>query len=178
MRKLKVNTIQFRLANPDDAQFIYSLRIDERLNEHISKVDGTEFQQRDWLEEYKKREKAGNEFYFIIERVDSGISIGTVRLYGFIGNEKFCWGSWILNDDKTRTAAIESAYLVYQYAFETVGFSSAYFQVDKNNKSVISFHEKIGAIFINEDDINKNYEFTRDCFEKLKVKFNRIINGK
>ena len=49
MDKIKGKTIQLRLASPDDASFIYSLRIDEKLNEHISKVTGTELQQRECL---------------------------------------------------------------------------------------------------------------------------------
>lgn len=177
MNNLKAKTIQFRLAELDDANFIYSLRINKKLNEHISKVSGTEEQQREWLYAYKEREISGAEAYFIIERIDSEIPIGTVRLYGFIDAEKFCWGSWILNNDKTRTAAIESAYLVYKYAFECRAFKSAYFQVDKNNKLVISFHEKTGAILVSEDDVNKNYEFTSECYEQFKIKFNNILNG-
>ena len=46
MNNLKAKTIQFRLADLDDASFIYSLRINKKLNEHISKVSGTEAQQR------------------------------------------------------------------------------------------------------------------------------------
>lgn len=177
MNNLKAKTIKFRLAELDDANFIYSLRINKKLNEHISKVSGTEEQQREWLYAYKEREISGAEAYFIIERIDTETPIGTVRLYGFIGSEKFCWGSWILNNDKTRTAAIESAYLVYKYAFEYRSFNSAYFQVDKNNKLVISFHEKTGAILVSEDDVNKNYEFTSECYEQFKIKFNNILNG-
>ncbi|EEP93739.1 butyryltransferase [Yersinia aldovae ATCC 35236] len=50
--------------------------------------------------------------------------------------------------------------------------------MDKKNKTVTSFHEKTGAIFCGEDDVNNNYEFTRTCYEQFKLKFNRIINGK
>lgn len=178
MNNLKAKTINFRLAELDDARFIYSLRKNKKLSEHISKVTGTEIQQREWLEAYKLRETSGSEVYFIIERLDTSIPIGTVRLYGFIGTEKFCWGSWILNENKTRTAAIESAYLVYKYAFEDCGFELAYFQVDKNNELVISFHEKTGAILVCEDDVNKNYEFTSACYEQFKIKYNHILNGK
>ncbi|MEG0232022.1 MAG: GNAT family N-acetyltransferase [Hafnia sp.] len=178
MNNLKAKTIRFRLAEPDDARFIYSLRVNKKLSEHISKVTGTEIQQREWLEAYKLRENSGSEVYFIIERLDTSIPIGTVRLYGFIDAEKFCWGSWILNENKTRTAAIESAYLVYKYAFDVCGFELAYFQVDKNNELVISFHEKTGAILVSEDGVNNNYEFTLDCYERFKVKFRLILKNK
>jgi len=177
MNNLKAKTIKFRLAEPDDARFVYSLRINKKLSEHISKVTGTALQQREWLEAYKLRENSGSEAYFIIERLDTSIPIGTVRLYGFVGTEKFCWGSWILNENKTRTAAIESAYLVYKYAFEYCGFELAYFQVDKNNELVISFHEKTGAILVSEDDVNKNYEFTSDCYEEFKAKFSFVLKS-
>src|SRR5690606_32260803 len=105
-------TVAFRLVQPSDAEFIYGLRVDSKYNQYLSQVVGNAESQRQWIEEYKKREAAGLEYYFIIERKDSGKPIGTVRLYDFRGGKQsFCWGSWILNEEKTKYAAVESAML-------------------------------------------------------------------
>ncbi|WP_395490620.1 GNAT family N-acetyltransferase [Cedecea davisae] len=173
----KSKTIHIRLAEISDAAFIYSLRMNEKLNKHISKVDGSVEDQTVWLEKYKEKELAGLEYYFIIARNDNGRAIGTVRLYGITEDNRFCWGSWILNSEKTVTAAIESAYLLYKFAFEYKKYNSAYFQVDNNNAQVISFHKKTGAIFVEKDEVNENFIYTNDCYDKFKSRYIKIVEN-
>jgi RimJ/RimL family protein N-acetyltransferase len=112
MNGLKSKTVHLRYAETEDAEFIYSLRVNDTLNQHISKVSGTVETQANWLTEYKKREKDGKEYYFIIIRNDTNEKIGTVRVYGITDDNRFCWGSWILNENKTKSAAIESACII------------------------------------------------------------------
>jgi RimJ/RimL family protein N-acetyltransferase len=171
-------TISLRLATANDAKFIHSLRVDNKLNKHISKVTGTVDAQRDWLEDYKKRELLEKEFYFIIIKNKTSEPIGTVRVYGITDDHRFCWGSWILNDNKTVTSALESAYLVYKFAFETMNYKSSYFQVDNNNTHVISFHKKTGATFIDHDDVNHNFSYEQNAYENFKNKYINVLEGK
>lgn len=146
MHNIQGKTVRLRLADSNDAAYIHSLRVDSKLNEHLSAVSGDVDAQRAWFLNYKLREAAAQEYYFIIERIDADLAIGTVRLYDFIDNkESFCWGSWILDENKTRYAAIESAMLVYEFAFKELGFKSCHFDVRKQNTKVIAFHEKMGA---------------------------------
>ncbi|WPU24674.1 GNAT family N-acetyltransferase [Cedecea neteri] len=174
---LKSKTVHIRLAEISDAAFIYSLRMNENLNKHISKVDGTVQDQVVWLEKYKEKEQAGLEYYFIIVRNDNDRPIGTVRLYGITDENQFCWGSWILNSDKTVTAAIESAYLLYKFAFEYKKYHSAYFQVGNNNTQVISFHKKTGAIFVEKDEVNENFIYTHECYSKFKGRYLKVVEN-
>ncbi|EFB5190522.1 GNAT family N-acetyltransferase, partial [Escherichia coli] len=83
MSKLLLSTKNTELIPVEisDAEFIYSLRIDSRLNKHISSINGTIIDQTRWIEDYKKREKNNEEFYFIIKRTDNDKKIGTIRLY-------------------------------------------------------------------------------------------------
>ncbi|EJP5820607.1 N-acetyltransferase, partial [Cronobacter sakazakii] len=96
MDNLKSKTIHLRFADASDAEFIYSLRINDSLNQHISKVSGSAETQKEWLQEYKKRELLNEEFYFIIEKNEGNCEVGTVRIYGLTNDKRFCWGSWIL----------------------------------------------------------------------------------
>lgn len=156
-------TIKFRLITIDDAEFILSLRTDGNLNKHLSQTSSSVAQQKEWILNYKKREGKGDEYYFIICRNDNDEAVGTVRLYDFINDKKsFCWGSWILNENKTKYAAMESAFLVYQIAFEKLGFERAHFDVRRENIKVIAFHQKMGAEIVAENNL--------DIFLKLKKK--------
>ncbi|EES4636298.1 GNAT family N-acetyltransferase, partial [Escherichia coli] len=107
MRNLSLFTKNTKLipVEINDAEFIYSLRIDSRLNKHISTINGTVIEQAEWIEDYKKREENNEEFYFIIKRTDNDEKIGTIRLYNITKDDGFCWGSWILNDDKMKSSA-------------------------------------------------------------------------
>lgn len=161
---IESKSIYFRLAEVSDSEFILDLRLNDGLNKFISNTDASLDSQRKWLLEYKSREISGDEYYFVIIRKDTDIPIGVVRLYNFIREKNsFCWGSWILNSDKTRTAAIESAMLVYEYSFRTLNFSRSHFDVRKDNISVIKFHKKLGAVEVGEtsDDILFEYSFEK-----------------
>jgi RimJ/RimL family protein N-acetyltransferase len=170
---LKSKSVQMRLVEPADAEFILSLRLDERYNSYISKVDNDVESQRRWIINYKNDEAQKSQFYFIIERLD-GTPCGTVRIYD-LRAESFCWGSWILNENKTRYAAIESALLVYDYGFNTLGFEKSHFEVLKGNEKVVDFHKKFGAEVVSEDENNFYFEITQASVCKTAEKFKSLL---
>lgn len=175
---LESKTIRLRLVNELDAEFILKLRMDNRYNQFLSSVSADVQAQKDWINRYKNDEADGSQFYFIIEKLD-GTPCGTIRVYD-LKEDSFCWGSWILNEDKTRYAAIESAFLIYKFGFENLGFNKSNFEVMKGNDRVISFHQKMGAVQVGEDNDNVYFEITKeavldaqakiDSNEKLKPK--------
>lgn len=169
MMNLKSETIQLRLVEESDAAFILELRLDERYNKFLSSVSPDIDTQRSWIKNYKNDEKDKRQFYFIIERLN-GVRCGTVRVYD-LRVDSFCWGSWILNEEKTRYAAIESAFLIYQFGFDVLGYKKSHFDVMKGNKGVVSFHEKMGAIKVGEDEQNFYFEATQDDILQAKNKF-------
>ncbi|RRS06915.1 N-acetyltransferase [Pseudoalteromonas sp. J010] len=166
-------TIQMRLITEDDAEFITELRSDGKYNTYLSKSDTSVEAQKEWIRAYKLKEVNKEQFYFIIERLD-GTKCGTVRIYD-IKEDSFCWGSWILNHNKTRYAAIESALLVYQFGFEFLGFAKSHFDVMKGNEKVVNFHKKFGAVVIDEDEDNLYFNISKDAVENCKEKFGGII---
>lgn len=160
---LEAKTIYLRLVRKEDALFICSLRNNDQLNTYISKSTASEEAQREWIINYKQRESNGEEYYFIICRKSDDLQIGTVRLYDFRSDPKsFCWGSWILNENKTKYAAVESALLVYEAGFSTLGFDQSHYDVMKGNNKVHSFHLKMGAEKVSEDNVNVYYTFPKD----------------
>ncbi|MEX9369463.1 GNAT family N-acetyltransferase [Providencia vermicola] len=169
--ELKSKSINLRFIELDDAEYVLSLRKNEQYNKHLSPVNTGVTEQVEWIKEYKKREQDLKEFYFIIQRND-GVKCGTIRIYD-IQNNSFCWGSWILDENKTKTAAIESALLIYKFGFDVMHFSRSHFDVRKDNTSVISFHKKFNAHEIDEDNLNYYFEIFPEDIEQIKNKYIR-----
>lgn len=155
--------LSLRLVQQGDAPYIYSLRTDPAYNGHLSAVTGTITDQRHWIEAYKKRESVGSEYYFIIERRD-GLPCGVVRLYN-ISDEQFTWGSWILDHNKPRKAALESAVLVYRFGFEVLGLLRSVFDVRRENEHTLAFHHRMKATKTQEDDQNIYFVYAHDQYK-------------
>lgn len=166
-------TVRMRYVEVDDAEFILKLRNDIRFNKYLSYVNASVADQKKWIINYKKREELEEEFYFIIETLE-GVSCGTVRIYDIKSNS-FCWGSWILNENKTKYAAIESAYLIYDFGFNKLGKNQSHFDVRKENKSVIKFHLKMGAIKVNEDNLNDYFIISKEKVENKRKELGRYL---
>ena len=169
MTSLQSKTVRLRLVQESDAEFILKLRLDSRYQQFLSPVSPDVDAQKRWIRNYKVHEAEGQQFYFMIERND-GIPCGTVRVYD-LQADSFCWGSWILNENKTRTAALESAFLVYQFGFGDLGFKKSRFDVLKENTAVVSFHQKMGAVQVAEDERYYHFEITKESVETVKNKF-------
>ena len=173
--KLESKSIRLRLIETTDAEFVLNLRLDEKYNQFLSPVAPSLENQIKWIQSYKEKEVAGKEFYFIIERLD-GVRCGTVRVYDIVGNQ-FTWGSWILNEDKTRYSSIESAMLVYKFAFVSKDFERSVFDVMKGNEKVISFHEKFGAKRTANDEVNVYFELSKEDYQSKLPYFESILEG-
>jgi len=165
--ELKSKSIKLRLVEESDADFILKLRLDDRYNQFLSGVSPSLSSQINWIRSYKAEEKEGVQFYFIIERLD-GTKCGTIRVYD-IRKDSFCWGSWILNEDKTKYAAIESAFLIYNFGFQNLGLNNSHYDVMKGNERVISFHKKMGAKIVSEDSENYYFNISKDAVEASRV---------
>lgn len=161
--------IFLRNANKSDAEFILKLRTDPIKGKFLSHTSSDLDQQIRWLENY---EADNSQIYFIIEDKNSE-RFGTVRIYDQIG-DSFCWGSWILNDNRPSGFAIESVLVLYSFAFK-LGFKKSHFDVRKENSSVWEFHERFGATRTKEDDLNYYYEITSNKINESLDKYRKHL---
>ncbi|WP_375227380.1 GNAT family N-acetyltransferase [Roseobacter sp. S98] len=169
--------LTLRLARPVDAEFVFGLRSDIRYNRYLSSVSGTVQDQTEWLQNYCEREAAGEEFYYIILRRDTGRPCGVVRLYEIAGDQ-FTWGSWVLNNDKPPKAALESAVLSYEIAFEGLGLVTSYFDARLGNSRAISFYRRFGAIEIARDERDVFFKYTAKQFAMDKNRHMKLLQEK
>jgi RimJ/RimL family protein N-acetyltransferase len=158
-------SLQMRLARPEDAAYLYSLRINPALNQHLSAPPPSVNAEAEFLERYMEREAANREFYFVIKNRLTGADCGAVRIYD-LREDSFCWGSWILDAGKPRLAALESALFIYDYAFGVLGYQASHFDVRKENTRVISFHERFGAQRQSANDIDVFFVLRRKNLEE------------
>jgi len=170
---LEGRNIKFRLIGENDAEFIVELRCDEFKNRYLSTVKNDVQTQVNWIKEYKFREEKGEEYYFVIED-KNGDRLGCLRLYDF-RNDSFCWGSWIIKGGSPSWTAVESALLVYEYAFYKLGFNKSHFEVHKKNTKVVSFHTKFGAKIVSENDTFFFFNYSKEAYEEIRGKYTKYL---
>lgn len=165
--------LTLRLIRPEDADYVHALRTDPAYNRHLSEVHGTAEHQRRWIESYKAREANLRELYYVIERKDS-TRCGLVRLYGICA-ESFTWGSWILDHNKTRKAALESAILSFGVGFDGLGLSVAHVDVQIGNEHAEAFYRRLGMTEIRCDVQNIYFTYPRSQFGADRARYLAIL---
>jgi len=162
-----------RLIEPEDAAYVHSLRSNPAYNTHLSTVTGTVDDQRAWIEDYKSREAQGQEFYYVIERKD-GTRCGLVRLYD-IEAESITWGSWVLDENKTHKAALESAVLSFGIGFDVMERNVANVDVRSENKHATSFYHRLGMTETHRIDGQIFFAYPRARFDADKEAYLSIL---
>lgn len=132
--------IKLRPVTLDDAEFIFKLRRDPKSTAYIGEFDEQFSVHAAWLERYFERD---GDYYFCIEAVRSGHPIGTIAIYNRNGNTAE-WGRIVI--DPQYPAAPASVWLMYHAAFDILGLSSVFCRTVIDNKHVVSFHDRSGAL--------------------------------
>lgn len=163
---------RLRPVTIEDAPFILALRTDQQRNQYLGRVTGELTDQENWLEAYFERD---GDYYFVIENVASGAAEGLISLYEIDSATSTAeWGRWIIKTGSN--AAVESAFLIYTFAFEKLGLHTVYCRTIINNAKVCSFHDSCGLT--RERTLEKYLDNTFDAVEhKLDVtRWNAIVS--
>jgi acetyltransferase-like isoleucine patch superfamily enzyme/RimJ/RimL family protein N-acetyltransferase len=170
MKFLRGKHVNLRLVEMEDAEFIVSLRSDERSRKYLSVVSDHIDAQLEWTLAYKKREAQGEEFYYVIQLPD-GLPVGLIRIYD-LTPDVFSGGSWIIAPGQPHRIAVETVVLLYDLCFDQLGYDKVLLQVVKENQSVIKFHERFGAQLQSEDEkhvyLVNTYESMRGPRQRFK----------
>jgi RimJ/RimL family protein N-acetyltransferase len=153
-----------------DAAFVLALRTDGRKSRHLSPTRADLGAQEEYIQRYLRK---SDEYYFVVSDF-AGRPVGTVRIYD-LKRDSFCWGSWIISEGAPRNAAIESALLIYDFAFFSLHFPKAHFDVRKANDEVLAFHRRFGSKQVAEDDLNIYFEFDRDAYTNTRRRYERFL---
>ena len=138
--------LRLRTADPGDAEFILSLRLNPDLNKFLKPVDLSVSKQRLWI---RDKQRAANDYHMIIE-LRNGERQGVIAIYN-IKEKRFDWGRWVISPGASFYVAFESMALLYRFAFEYLELTKTCFETQKLNKRVIDFHKMYGAKIYDED---------------------------
>lgn len=166
--------IKLRLVEETDADFIIDIRTDSSKSRFISATNSDVEKQKLWIREYKKREKAEEEFYFICID-DHEIKFATYRLYNKNENSIEI-GSFVskpLYDNPINVIKVDV--ILKAYVFEELNFEKLKFEVRKENKSVVNYHKKFHPTLVDEDELNYYFVLEKKDFLANKIKFEKLF---
>jgi len=135
--------IYLRSVSEEDADFILKLRLDERLNKYLSRVDNDLEEEKRWIREHSILD---NDFYFLIVRKDDE-PLGTISLYDIKGSEGE-FGRWVSVGNPVEN--LESVLLLHDFGFYTLDLDLIYSKTVKENVRVLNFHRRFGAEILDE----------------------------
>ena len=152
---IKGYAFSLRPVSNSDAAKIIELRTTNTRCQYLNTTSANVANQIDWLENYYKRPQ---EYYFAIERITTNAVEGFISIYNYDEHSRTAeWGRWVLSPGSQ--SAVESAWLIYRCAFDTLRLSSIYCRTIADNTAVVSFHDSCGIrnrrllknhLFINE----------------------------
>lgn len=163
---MRSKNLKIKFVEESDAQFILDLRNNKELGKYLSSTSSSLENQKEWINNYKKREKNGKEYYF--KAYNDNSDIGFFRLYNINNTKKeLTFGSFIMKVDRPKYAAIESMILAMEFAFKTLNMDKVLLDVRINNERAKNFYNRFGFIKINEDEIDEFYELTKENYKVL-----------
>lgn len=134
--------IHCRLVNEGDAEFIVALRSNDKLGRFIHASDGSVDKQIAWTREYKKREAAGLDYYFIFSKDNE--DFGLCRIYNIDWTHlTYTSGSWVMKQGLPFDISMIPSVIIGYIANDLLGLLIDIYDVRKGNKQVLRFHRKI-----------------------------------
>lgn len=156
--------IILRLVEESDADFILKLRTDIALNRFISYTSPQRDDQLKWIQEYKLRENAGLEYYYIAQD-QNGNKYGTIRIYN-LDDKSFELGSWLFHTKSPIGMAVKAHFIGFEIGFELLKAEYCRFEIRKKNTGVLRYMQDFEKTLVKEDDLNYYFTLTKENFYK------------
>lgn len=167
--------VRLRPVKTADAGFIVALRNSPHVLGKMGNAAQTVEEQEDWIRNYYNKE---DDYYFIVESI-SGVPLGTVGIYGIDwDNGSTEYGRLALI--KESFAALPSAVLCIDIAFDYLQMKKIEIFVFSDNKHVLSFdkrcgfkvtHAEVGGKIFNGKPVDVTYlELTKERWSQYRSK--------
>lgn len=135
--------LKVRLVNENDADFILSLRTNPNRTKYMLTLDNEIESQKKWIQEYKKREKEGLDYYFIYSNAE-GKPIGLNRVSHLDYNVKTAkTSSWIAVEGLKYEPLI-MILLGNEIVFNLIEIEATWGELHKNNSSAFKILKLFG----------------------------------
>lgn len=160
-----------RFVREEDAPFILELRTNKKLSRYLHETDNDLEKQIEWIREYKKREQAGTDYYFIY--YSKGCPIGVNRIYN-ITEYSSTGGSWICSTEATVEESLATNFICNEIC-DMFEIPSGPFNVSKGNSQVLKFHLRMGAEILNENEEEYLLVGNKEKYNKTKNKLIKML---
>ena len=165
---LKRYGLKVRLVDENDADFILSLRSNPNRTKYMLTLDNEIKKQKKWIQEYKRREKEGLDYYFIYSN-DEGKPIGLNRISHVDFNRKTGKASSWIAIEGLKYEPLTMLLFGNEIVFDSIGIEMAWGEVHKNNSRAIKIFKLFGYKL--KDSETEYYDFTlvkNDFFDACK----------
>lgn len=167
--------ITARFVEVTDVDFVLSLRSNKELSRFIHQTDNDRDAQIEWLKGYKKRERAGKEYYFIFSK--NGVDYGLERIYD-VNEDSFTHGSFLFKPDAPIGMSSLCDIITREIGFDVLGIEKNLFDVRKGNNNVLHYHKTFQPTFLYETELDRFFELSKLNFDKNKERYIRIFYKK
>lgn len=134
--------LKVRLVNEDDAEFILSLRANPDRTKHMVTLSYDIKKQKEWIQEYKKRERDGLDYYFIYSNSENKpIGLNRISHINFI--DKTAKASSFITIKGLVYQAFKISTIHSEIAFNLLNIDTLKFEVHKNNKGLIKAYKHL-----------------------------------
>ena len=165
--------LDVRLVNEDDAEFILKLRTNKWLARHLHPTEQDIEKQISWLREYKKREDEGRENYFIYSQNNKPIGVNRIsNISDYYG----LGGSWLCSPENDMKVSMATPFFGDEISFEYLNLSFIVFDVRRANTHVWKFHQSIGAVRIEESELDFYYYLSKHNYYSKRDKMLKLLN--
>lgn len=154
----------FRLVEMEDAEFIRSLRNNEKLSRYINPTSAEIEDQMAWLKAYKIREMKGEDFYIMHLKEDKKTKLGLNRIYD-ITEDTFEFGSWLYSPEAGPNVAVLGDLFTKSLAYEKLGFTICKMETKKKNTRVLKYAKTYKPTFTGEDELTYYFELNYENFK-------------
>jgi len=167
--KLERYGIHVRLVNEDDADFIVKLRTDPKLGRHIHYTDNDTEKQKEWISNYKQREKDGKDYYFIFYYENE--PVGLCRIYDIEG-EYGTSGSWVCKPGLPLDIPILTLIITREIMFDELALLYDRYDIRKQNTKSLRMNDLFGGTKTRETELDYYFELSKEAF---KTKINYLL---
>lgn len=167
--------LKVRLVNEEDSSFILNLRTNGALSRFLHSTEPDIEKQKQWIRNYKNREREGTDYYFIYHK--DGVPVGLNRIYN-ISDYFGTIGSWICSLDNEAEVSMGTYYLMMDIFFDCIGLDLSVFDVRKGNKQVLRLHKRMGAQGVGESEQNYYFCLNRQTYYINRDNYLQLLNIK
>lgn len=166
--------LALRMVEVSDAPDIVALRANPELTKYMMTLEHNVAKQEEWIKEYKKREKLGEDFYFAYSRGADLIGFARISHIDYL-NKECCLSSWIKNP-LVKGGGVQMLLSRFDIAFECLNLDKVYASIHQNNSKAMKYWQYFScSIEAKPSGYNDLTITAKEFFDKRNSYYNTFV---